>query len=99
MAEEMNRNQAGNPEQAEPGRGAPGSQWAVQTAQPTDVNPADTEIPTDENVEKNVKEVKAEAEQEKGSGMKTTDGYVVDESGRLDNYAVEPPMEVEGKDK
>ncbi len=99
MADKQNRNMPGNPKEAEPGRGAPGSQWGVQTAQPTNVNPADTKIPTDEHVDENVQDVRAEAEQEKGSGMRTTDGYVIDEAGRLDNFAVEPPMYVEGEDK
>ena len=29
--------------------------------------------------------------------MSTTDGYVIDESGRLNNFAVEPEMYVEDK--
>ncbi len=99
MANKQNRNMPGNPKEAEPGRGAPGSQWGVQTAQPTNVNPADTKIPTDERVEDNIQDVKAQAAQEEGSGMRTTDGYVIDEAGRLDNFAIEPPMYVEGEDE
>jgi len=95
MAETTNRNQPGTPKAAEPGRGAPGSQWAVQTAQSTDVNPADAKIPTDADVEENIQQVEAVEQQEAGTGMSTTDGYVIDEAGRLDNYAVEPPIRVE----
>ncbi|MGF1512174.1 MAG: hypothetical protein ACFB5Z_00540 [Elainellaceae cyanobacterium] len=98
MPEQYNRNQPGDPKEAEAGRGAPGSQWAVQTAQSTDVNPDDAKIPTDADVEKNIQDVKAVDEQEAGTGMSTTDGYVVDEAGRLDNFAVEPPIRVEGQD-
>ena len=29
--------------------------------------------------------------------MSTTDGFVIDEAGQLDNYAVEPKMYVEEK--
>lgn len=93
--------QAVNPaekfEQAEPGKGAPGNHTAVQTAQTTAVNPPDAEIPSNVDVEKNVKEVKAEKQQEKETGAKTTDGYTIDESGRLDNLPVEPEMYVEDK--
>ena len=92
---EQNRNTPGNPEAAEPGRGAPGSQWAVQTAQTTEVNPPDAKIPSGADVQENVSEVKAVDKQEAGTDMSTTDGYVIDESGRLDNYAVEPPVRVE----
>ena len=48
-------------------------------------------------VEENIRKVKAVDRQEDGTGMTTTDGYVIDESGRLDNYAVEPEMYVEEK--
>lgn len=98
MAEEYNRNAPGNPEEAKPGRGAPGSQWGVQTAQNTDVNPPDAKIPADADVERNRQQVRAEAEQEKGTGMRTTDGYVIDEAGRLDNFPVEPPIRVQGEE-
>ncbi|MGF1495676.1 MAG: hypothetical protein ACFB8W_02465 [Elainellaceae cyanobacterium] len=99
MADDHNRNTPGDPTTAEPGRGASGSQWGVQTAQNTDVNPPNADIPTDADVERNRRQVEAEARQEEGTGMKTTDGYVIDEAGRLDNFAVEPPMRVEGKDE
>ena len=92
---EQNRNTPGNPEAAEPGRGAPGSQWAVQTAQTTEVNPPDAKIPSGADVQENVSEVKAVDKQEAGTDMSNTDGYVIDESGRLDHYAVEPPVRVE----
>ncbi len=98
MTEQANPNQPGDPREAEPGRGAPGSQWAVQTAQTTDVNPDDAKIPTDADADQNLKEVKAVEEQEAGTGMSTTEGYVIDEAGRLDNYAIEPPIRVEGQD-
>lgn len=97
MPKQQNPNTPGEPQQAEPGRGAPGSQWAVQTAQTTDVNPSDAKIPSGADVQENISEVKAVDEQESGTGMSTTDGYVIDESGRLDNYAVEPPIRVEGE--
>lgn len=86
-----------NPEDAEFGKGAPGNQVGVQTAQTTAVNPPDEVIPSGADVEENVKNVKAVEEQEKGTGMSTTDGYKIDESGRLDNFAVEPEMYVEDK--
>ncbi|MGF1536280.1 MAG: hypothetical protein ACFB4J_07335 [Elainellaceae cyanobacterium] len=98
MPEQYDRTQTGNPEKAEAGRGAPGNQWAVQTAQTTDVNPDDAKIPTDADVSENIQDVKAVDQQEAGTEMSTTDGYVIDEAGRLDNYAVEPPIRVEGKD-
>lgn len=86
-----------NPSQAEPGRGTPGNQLGVQMAQTTAVNPPDAKIPSGADVEENIREVKAVDRQEEGTGMTTTDGYVIDESGRLDNYAVEPEMYVEQK--
>lgn len=86
-----------DPEEAEPGRGAPGNQVGVQMSQTTAVNPPDAVIPANSNPEESIHEVEALEEQEKGSGMTTTDGYVIDESGRLDNFAVEPPMYVEEK--
>lgn len=79
-----------NPSEAEAGRGAPGNQIGVQTAQTPAVNPPDEKIPTATDTEQSVEQLKAVDEQEKDTGMTTTDGYVVDESGRLDNYPVEP---------
>ncbi len=86
-----------DPEEAEPGRGTPGNQVGVQMSQTTAVNAPDAVIPANSNPEESIHEVEALDEQEKGSGMTTTDGYVIDESGRLDNFAVEPPMYVEEK--
>jgi hypothetical protein len=95
MTDETNRtNPVGDPKEAEPGRGAPGNQFAVQTAQQTDVNPADEQIPSNVDVEKNRQQVAAYAAQEEGK-MPTSHGFVIDESGRLDNLPVEPPMYVE----
>ncbi|AFZ32940.1 hypothetical protein Glo7428_4500 [Gloeocapsa sp. PCC 7428] len=82
-----------DPREAEPGRGAPGdNHYGVQMAQTIDVNPPDAVIPSNTDTEESVHQVEALAEQEEGTGLPTTDGYVVDESGRLDNFAVEPPM-------
>lgn len=86
-----------NPKQAQPGKGAAGDQWAVQTAQTTAVNMPDTKVPTDADVEKNKAQVEAEAKAEAEPDLHTTDGYVVDEAGRLDNFAVEPQPYVEEK--
>lgn len=86
-----------NPTEAEPGRGSPGDQIGVQTAQTTAVNSPDAVIPANTHPEQSIKEVEALAAQEAGSGMTTTDGYVIDESGRLDNFAIEPEMYVEEK--
>lgn len=84
--------QESNPKAAQPGKGAAGDQWAVQTAQPTDVNPADEWIPSNVDVERNIEQVHAAEAQEADTDLKTTDGYVIRESGQLDNFAVEPPM-------
>lgn len=85
------------PTEAEPGRGSPGNQIGVQTAQTTAVKPPDAVIPANTDPEQSIEEVKAVDEQEKDSQMRTTDGYVIDESGRLDNFAVEPEIYVEEK--
>jgi hypothetical protein len=85
----------GKPQEAQPGKGASGQQWAVQTAQQTNVNDPEAKIPSNVDVEENKEQVKAVIDQERGSQMPTTDGYVIDESGNLNNFAVEPPMEVE----
>jgi hypothetical protein len=86
-----------NPENAEPGKGAPGNQIGVQTAQTTAVNPPDAVIPSNADPEEDIAQIEALEEQEEGTGVSTTDGYTIDESGRLDNYAVEPEMYVEDK--
>jgi hypothetical protein len=81
-----------NPKAAQPGKGAAGDQWAVQTAQPTDVNPSDERILSGVDVERNIEQLEAAAEQEKDTDLKTTDGYVITESGQINKFAVEPPM-------
>lgn len=81
--------------EAQPGKGAAGDQWAVQMAQNPIVNAPDAEIPSNVDVEMNKHQLEAAIEQEEGTDLKTTDGYVIDESGRLDNFAVEPPMYTE----
>lgn len=86
-----------DPSEVEPGRGAPGDQIGVQMAQTTAVNPPDAVIPANTDPEESIHEVEAVEEQEAGTGLKTTDGYVIDEAGRLDNYAVEPEMYIEEK--
>lgn len=90
-----------DPSEAEPGRGAPGDNHsAVQTAQTTAVNPPDAVIPSNTDTELNEKQLEAfeKQEEEEGEGFTTTDGFVEDESGRLDNYAIEPPMYYEGEE-
>ena len=86
-----------NPEDAEFGKGAPGEQVGVQTAQTTAVNPPDAKIPSGAETEESIDQVEAVEEQEAGTGVDTTEGYKIDESGRLDNFAVEPEMYVEDK--
>lgn len=86
-----------NPEDAEAGKGAPGNQLGVQTAQTTAVNPPDAKIPSGADPELNSNQIGRMEAQEAKTGMSTTDGYTLDESGRLDNYAVEPEMYVEDK--
>jgi hypothetical protein len=85
-----------DPREAEPGRGAPGNNhYGVQTAQNTNVNPPDAEIPSNVDIEQNIEQVEAFREQEEGTNLDTSAGYVIDESGRLDNFAIEPQMYVE----
>ena len=84
--------------EAQPGKGAAGDQWAVQTAQPTAVNSPEEEIPSSNvDVSLNEQQLQAAIQQEEGTDLKTTDGYVLDEAGRLNNFAIEPPMYVEEK--
>jgi hypothetical protein len=86
-----------DPSEAEPGRGAPGNNHSgVQMAQTTAVNAPDAEIPGNTPTELSKHQLEAFEEQEEGK-LHTTDGYVIDESGRLDNFAIEPPMYVEGE--
>ena len=86
-----------NPDDAEPGKGAPGNQVGVQMAQTTAVNPPDAVIPSGADEELNKEQIKAMEEQEEGTGMSTTDGFVTDEAGKLNNFAIEPEMYVEEK--
>jgi hypothetical protein len=90
-----------DPREAEPGRGAPGdNHYGVQTAQSTDVNAPDAIIPSNAPTELSEHQVEAfeEQEEEEGEGFTTTDGYVIDEAGLLNNFAIEPPMYVEGEE-
>ncbi|MEL6261035.1 MAG: hypothetical protein AAFO83_08990 [Cyanobacteria bacterium J06607_13] len=82
---------------AEPGKGAAGNQQAVQVAQPVGeaVQPAGTKTMPGGNVEENEQVIEDAKASEADSDLKTTDGYVVDDSGRLNNFAVEPEMYVE----
>lgn len=85
-----------DPKEAEPGRGAPGNNHSgVQLAQTINVNPSDERIPADTDTQKNIDQLKAYREQEKGTGMDTTGGFGITESGNLTNVAIEPEMYVE----
>ena len=86
-----------NPDDAEAGKGAPGNQVGVQLAQSVNVNDPEAKIPSGADPEQDIEQVKAVDEQEEGTEMSTTDGYKIDESGRLDNYPIEPEMYVEDK--
>lgn len=86
---------AGNPRAAAPGKGASGQQWGVQMAQNPNVNDPEAVIPSNADVEQNVQQLKDAAEQE-AETLPTTHGYVIDEAGKIDNFAIEPPMRVEG---
>lgn len=82
---------------AEPGKGAAGNQQAVQVAQPVGeaVQPPGTKVMPGGDVEGNEQDIARAEESEAGSDLKTTDGFVVDDSGRLNNFAIEPEMYVE----
>ncbi len=82
---------------AEPGKGAAGDQWAVQIAQPVGdaVQPEGTRTMPGGDVEGDKEDIAKAEESEAGSDLKTTDGFVVDDSGRLNNFAIEPEMYVE----
>ncbi|MEL6500442.1 MAG: hypothetical protein AAFO76_01040 [Cyanobacteria bacterium J06607_15] len=86
-----------DPQNAEPGKGAPGNQVGVQLAQSVDVNDPEAVIPSGADPERDIEQVEAAAAQEEGTGISTTDGFTIDESGRLNNFAVEPEMYVEDK--
>lgn len=45
--------------------------------------------------EEDSQDIAAAKESEADSDLKTTDGYVIDDSGRMNNFAVEPEMYVE----
>lgn len=100
MTNEINEQEgmAGDPHEAEPGRGAPGEQFGVQLAQNPHVNAADEVIPSNVDVNKNIKNIRAEAAQEEADDpepLHTTHGYALDEAGRLDNFAIEPQIYID----
>lgn len=101
MSDEQNQVLPEDPREAEPGRGAPGNNhYGVQTAQSTAVNAPDAIIPSNTDTELDERQLEAfeEQEEEEGEGFTTTDGYIIDESGRMDNFAIEPPMYIEGEE-
>lgn len=90
-----------DPSEAEPGRGAPGDNHVgVQMSQTTAVNPPDARIPANTPTELSEHQLEAfeEQEEEEGEGFTTTHGYVIDEAGKLDNFAIEPPMYIQGEE-
>ena len=91
-----------DPSEAEPGRGAPGDNHVgVQMSQdPTVINPPDAIIPSNAPTELSEEQVEAfkEQEEEEGEGFTTTDGFVIDEAGLLNNFAIEPPVYYEGEE-
>ncbi|MEW5861546.1 MAG: hypothetical protein AB1861_29885 [Cyanobacteriota bacterium] len=99
MSDEQNPVLPEDPSEAEPGRGAPGNNHSgVQLSQSVfGVNPADAVIPSNVDKELNKHQVEAAREQEEGTDLDTTEGYVLDEAGQLNNFAIEPPMYVEEK--
>lgn len=101
MSNEPNQVLPEDPTEAEPGRGAPGDEhYGVQTAQTTAVNAPDAIIPSNAPTELSEKQLEAfeQEEEVEGEGFTTTDGYVIDEAGLLNNFAVEPPMYIEGEE-
>ena len=100
MSNEPNQVLPEDPTEAEPGRGAPGdNHYGVQTAQTTAVNAPDAIIPSNAPTELSEKQLEAfeQQEEEEFENITTTDGYVIDEAGLLNNFAVEPPMYIEGE--
>lgn len=85
---------AGDPREAEPGKGASGDQLGVQMAQNPMVNDPEARIPSDQDVELNEHQLEEYEKQEEGK-LPTSHGFVIDEAGKIDNFAVEPPMYVE----
>ena len=101
MSNEPNQVMPEDPTEAEPGRGAPGdNHYGVQTAQTTAVNAPDAIIPSNAPTELSEKQLEAfEREEEvEGEGFTTTDGYLIDEAGLLNYFAIEPPMYIEGEE-
>jgi len=89
-----------HPSEAEFGRGAPGNaHYGVTLSQTPDVNPPEENIPSPVEADKSKAQVEALKEQEAESGVQTTDGYGLTESGELNNVAVEPEMYVEEERK
>ncbi len=82
---------------AEPGKGAAGNQQAVQLAQPVGdaIQPPGTKSMPGGHPEEDKEDIAAAKESEEGTDLKTTGGFVVDDSGRMNNFAVEPEMYVE----
>ena len=98
MPNEENQVLPEDPREAEPGRGAPGNNhFGVQLAQTIGVNAPDEHIPSNVDVDQNVKQLEAFQAQEEGTDLDTTAGYVIDEAGQINNFAIEPPMYVEEK--
>lgn len=95
----MAENQQNIKKSAEPGKGAAGDQWAVQMAQPVGdaISPPGTKTMPGGDPEQAQEDIQAAKESEAGTDLKTTDGYTVDDSGRLNNFAIEPEMYVEEK--
>ncbi|MGB7085820.1 MAG: hypothetical protein WBD47_09710 [Phormidesmis sp.] len=96
MAAEQNENIV---KEARPGKGAAGDQQAVQTAQPVGeaIQPEGTKSMPGGDVSQAKGDIARAKAEEADSDLKTTDGLVVDDSGRLNNFAVEPEMYVEKK--
>lgn len=83
-----------DPNEAEPGRGAPGDHVGVQMAQNPMVNAPDAVIPSNVDSDLNEHQIEEYEKQEEGT-LPTSHGFVIDESGKIDNFAIEPPMYVE----
>jgi len=83
----------------EPGKGAAGNQQAVQVAQAVGnaVQPPGTKFFPGGTPEEDAQDIAAAKASEADSDLKTTDGFVIDDSGRMNNFAVEPEMYVEEK--